>query len=95
MADEAVISAVIGERDSTVAALANMTAAGALHGAGESTAIEKEDDLLSLGKLNFHTATQGIREDGGPTFVFFTFDAHVNNADDGQRLSIGTFWKGE
>ena len=57
VADEAVISAVIGERDSTVAALANMTTAGALHGAGESTAIEKQDDLLSLGKLNLHTAT--------------------------------------
>ena len=95
VADEAVISAVIGERDSTVAALANMTTAGTLHGAGESTAIEKQDDLLSLGKLNLHTATQGIGEDGGPTFVFFAFDAHVNDADDGQGLSIGTFGKGQ
>ena len=56
VADEAFISAVIGERDSAVAALADMAASRALHGAGESTAIEKQDDLLSLGKLDLHTA---------------------------------------
>ena len=56
VADEAFISAVIGERDSAVAALADMAAAGALHGAGKAAAVEKQDDLLSLGKLAFHAA---------------------------------------
>ena len=56
VADEAFISAVIGERDSAVATLADMAASRALHGAGESAAIEKQDDLLSLGKLGFHAA---------------------------------------
>ena len=95
VADEAVVCAVIGERDSAVAALADMTAAGALHGSSEPATVKKQDDLLSLGKLELHAAAQRVGEDGGSAFVFFTFDAHVNNADDGQRLSIGTFWKGE
>ena len=41
VADEAVISAVIGKRDRTMAAFADMATAGALNRAGKSTSIEE------------------------------------------------------
>ena len=48
MADEALVGPVVGERDGTVRALADMAAGGALQGAGESAAVEEQDGLLTL-----------------------------------------------
>ena len=48
VADEPVITSVVGERNGTMATFADVATAWALNGAGESTTIEKQDDLLTL-----------------------------------------------
>ena len=48
MAHEPFFGAVVGEGEGAVLAFADLAAGRALEGAGEATAIEKEDGLLSL-----------------------------------------------
>ena len=95
VADESFFCAVVGQRDGAVAALTDMATGGALQRAGEAAAVEKEDDLLALRELGLHAAAQRVGENGGPSLVFLAFNAHVDNADDGQGLAVGTFCEGE
>ena len=91
MADQPLFGPVVGERDSAVLALADVPTAGALERAGKTTAVEEENDLLTLFQFFFHVHAEAFREDGGSPLLFFCLHSHVHDADERKGLTVCTF----
>lgn len=88
VADEALVSAVVGEGDGAVGAFTGMAAGVALEGAGEAAAIEEKDGLLTFFEALFEGGAEAIREDGCGAFLFLFLEAHVNYADEGHGVGV-------
>lgn len=93
VADEAFFGAVIGDGDGAVGALAGVAAGGTGERAGEAAAVEEEDDLVSGGELLVHGVAQALGEDGWAAFLGLV--AHVDDADEGEGLAVGTLFEGD
>lgn len=72
-------------------ALDGVAAGGALEGTGEAAAVEEDDDLASVFEAFFDGSTKDVGDDGVAAFVFFGFDAHVDDAGEGEGCSVGAF----
>ena len=89
VADEPFFGSVKSEGECAVAAFADVGASWALERAGKSSAVEKEDNLLALGKFTLHVASELVGENRGSSFVFPALDFHIDNADNRHGLTIG------
>ena len=93
VADEAFFGAVIGDGDGAMGAFAGVAAGGAGEGAREAAAVEEEDDLVSGCQFLVHGVAQALGEDGRA--AFFGLVAHVDDADHGEGLSVGSLGEGD
>ena len=82
---------MIREGKCAMATFTDVAATGALQRSCKSAAIEKQDNLFSFCELFLHVGSKWIGENGRATFVFFTFNSHIDDPDDGHRLPVGTF----
>ena len=69
-------------------ALTDMTTARALQRSGESATIKKEDHLLASFQFLFHVRPEPFRKYRRPAFLFSSLATHVDNPNEGQRLTV-------
>lgn len=90
MADEALLRAVVGEGDGAVITLDGVSAGWALERSGETSAIQKDDDLLVFLEAFLDGGAELFGDDGIAAFLLTRLDAHVDDAGEREGCSIGS-----
>tara|TARA_B100001094_G_scaffold298932_1_gene323205 strand:- start:296 stop:598 length:303 start_codon:yes stop_codon:yes gene_type:complete len=88
VANQSLFGPVIGQWDGAMLALTDMATTWTLQGSSKSTAIEKENHLLTGLKLLLHVSPEAFGENGWSAFLFPALVSHIYNANERKSLAV-------